>query len=268
MYSNKKNYGRPQGNFKRAEKPAADKHQIIYGIHAVTEAINAGKELNKIIFQRGESGPLLQSLTKQARDLGIPTQYVPKESNLFPTNKNHQGVLAFVSPVTYHKLENIIPQLFEEGKVPFILVLDRITDVRNFGAIARSAYCAGVHTIVIPDQGSVQVNEDAIKTSAGALHHLPVCREKNMKTVMELLNQSGVLTVGCSEKGKGVIHQLDLTVPVAVIMGNEETGISEDVLKRCTELARIPMDFGVQSLNVSVAAGIAAYEVIRQRISN
>jgi 23S rRNA (guanosine2251-2'-O)-methyltransferase len=268
MYPNRKNYGRPHGNFKRAEKPLADKHQIIYGIHAVTEAINAGKELNKIIFQRGESGPLLQTLTKQARDLGIPTQYVPKESNLFPPNKNHQGVLAFVSPVTYHKLENIIPQLFEEGKVPFILVLDRITDVRNFGAIARSAYCAGVHTIVIPDQGSVQVNEDAIKTSAGALHHLPVCREKNMKTVMELLNQSGVLTVGCSEKGKGMIHQLDLTAPVAVIMGNEETGISEDVLKRCTELARIPMDFGVQSLNVSVAAGIAAYEVVRQRITN
>jgi 23S rRNA (guanosine2251-2'-O)-methyltransferase len=145
--------------------------------------------------------------------------------------------------------------------------LDRITDVRNFGAIARSAYCAGVHTIVIPDQGSVQVSEDAIKTSAGALHHLPICREKNMKTVMELLNQSGLVTVACSEKGKGMIHQLDLTVPVAIVLGNEETGISEDILKRCSEWARIPLDAGVQSLNVSVAAGIVAYEVVRQRIT-
>jgi 23S rRNA (guanosine2251-2'-O)-methyltransferase len=267
MYPNRKNYGKPQGKFQRSEKPA-DNNKAIYGIHAVTEAINAGKELNKIIFQRGELGPLLQSLTKLARDLDIPTQLVPKESSLFPPNKNHQGVLAFVSPVTYHKLENIIPQLFEEGKVPFILVLDRITDVRNFGAIARSAYCAGVHTIVIPDQGSVQVSEDAIKTSAGALHHLPICREKNMKTVMELLNQSGLVTVACSEKGKGMIHQLDLTGPVAIVLGNEETGISEDILKRCSEWARIPLDVGVQSLNVSVAAGIAAYEVVRQRITN
>ncbi len=266
MYPKRRQHDQQRGNFSRSEKPAASNQQAIYGIHAVTEAINAGKELNKIIIQRGETGPLLQSLAKQARDLNIPTQFVPKESNLFPSNKNHQGVLAFVSPVSYHKLENILPQLFEEGKVPFILVLDSITDVRNFVAIARSAYCAGVHTIVIPDQGSVQVNDDAIKTSAGALHHIPICREKNMKTMMELLNQSGIFTIGCTEKGKSLIHQSDLTVPVAVILGSEDTGISDDILKRCAVLSRIPMDFGVQSLNVSVAAGIIAYEVVRQRL--
>ena len=267
MYPKRRQYGQQDGNFSRTEKPATSNQQAIYGIHAITEAISAGKELNKIIIIRGDTSPLLQSLAKQARDLRIPTQYVPKESNLFPSNKNHQGVLAYVSPVSYHKLENILPQLFEEGKVPFILVLDRITDVRNFGAIARSAFCAGVHTIVIPDQGSVQVNDDAIKTSAGALHHIPICRESNMKTLMELLNQSGVYTVGCTEKGKGLIHQVDLTVPVAIILGSEDTGISDDIIKRCATLARIPMDFGVQSLNVSVAAGIVAYEVVRQRLA-
>lgn len=249
------------------KKPASSSQQAVYGIHAISEAISAGKELNKIIIQRGNASPLLNNLLKQAREAGIPLQQVPKESNIFPSNKNHQGVLAYISPVHYYKLEDVLPQLFEEGKTPFILVLDRVTDIRNFGAIARSAFCGGVHAIVIPDSGSAQVNEDAIKTSAGALMKIPVCREKNMKSTMELLNQSGILTIGCSEKGKDLLHKVDMTVPVAVIMGNEETGISDDVLKRCTELARIPMDFGVQSLNVSVAAGIAVYEVVRQRLS-
>lgn len=262
MQYGKKQFSRPKG----LPEKSKNTQQAIYGIHAITEAIAAGKEINKILLQRGEAGSLLQSLIKQVRELNIPTQYVPKESHLFPSGKNHQGVLAYLSPVSYHKLENILPQVFEEGKVPFVLVLDRITDVRNFGAIARSAYCAGVHAIVIPDQGSAQITDDAIKTSAGALHHIPVCREKNMKTVMELLNQSGLITVGCSEKGKMLLHKIDLTVPVAIIMGNEETGIADDIIKRCSELARIPMEFGVQSLNVSVAAGIAAYEVVRQRL--
>lgn len=259
------NHNRKNNRF-RTEK-SAEKQQAIYGVHAIAEAIAAGKEINKVIVQHGETGTLLQNLLKQVRDLSIPTQFVPRESNLFPAGKNHQGVLAHLSPISYYKLELLLPQLFEEGKLPFILLLDRVTDVRNFGAIARSAYCAGVHAIVIPDQGSAQVNEDAIKTSAGALHHIPVCREKNMKTTMELLNQSGLLTVGCSEKGTQLLHQLDLTVPVAIIMGNEETGISDDIIKRCTSLARIPLEFGVQSLNVSVAAGIAAYEVVRQRLA-
>lgn len=265
MYSDKRNFNKPKRHHSE-HSGGANKPQGIYGIHAITEAINAGKELNKVVIQRGEAGPLLQSLLKLVREHDIPTQYVPRESNLFPTNKNHQGVLAFVSPITYHKLEYVIPQLFEEGKIPFVLILDRVTDVRNFGAIARSAYCAGVHAIVIPDQGSAQVNDDAIKTSAGALHHIPVCREKNMKTTMELLNQSGITTIGCTEKGKQLLHQLDMTQPIAVIMGNEETGISDEIIKRCSSLAKIPMEFGVQSLNVSVAAGIACYEVVRQRL--
>lgn len=263
-------YRKNNSRFNQQHKPTPKpkEHQAIYGIHAITEAISAGQDLNKIIIQKGEASPLLQQLLKQARDLNIPLQYVPKESSLFPSSKNHQGVLAHVSPINYHKLENIIPQIFENGEVPFILLLDRVTDVRNFGAIARSAYCAGVHAIVIPDSGSAQITDDAIKTSAGALHHIPVCREKNMKTTMELLNQSGLTTIACSEKGKQMLHELNLTVPVAIVMGNEETGIADDIIKRCTHLAKIPLEFGVQSLNVSVAAGIAAYETVRQRLSS
>ena len=265
MSFNKPNQGfRKHTSFQKPNQ--AEKHQAVYGIHAVSEALAAGKELNKVIIQNGETGPLLQTLLQQLKQSGIPIQYAPKTSAVFPTHKNHQGVMAYISPVAYYKLENLLPQLYEEGKVPFLMLLDRITDVRNFGAIARTAYCAGIHAIIIPETGSVTVTEDAIKTSAGALHHIPVCREKNMKTVMELLNQSGVLTVGMSEKGKQLLHQLDLTVPVAIIMGNEETGISNDVIKKCTELVRIPMDAGVDSLNVSVASGIAAYEVVRQRL--
>jgi len=267
MYEGKR-HQKPFPKFQQKKSASeTSKVQTIYGIHAITEAIHAGKELNKLIIQRGEAGNLLQALLKLAREIGIPTQFVPKESPLFPSSKNHQGVLAHVSPVTYYKLELLLPQLFEEGKTPFILMLDRVTDVRNFGAIARSAYCAGVHAIVIPDQGSAAVNDDAIKTSAGALHHIPVCREKNMKTVMELLNQSGLLTVACTEKGKKMLHQVDMTLPLALIMGNEETGISDDILKRSSEMVRIPMDFGVQSLNVSVAAGIACYEAVKQRLA-
>lgn len=255
-----------KNGFDKTASSAKSSQQAIYGIHAITEAINSGKDLNKLIVQRGDTSPLLQTLLKQARDLNIATQFVPRESALFKNSKNHQGVLAYVSPISYHKLEDIIPQVFEKGEVPFILLLDRVTDVRNFGAIARSAYCAGVHALVIPDSGSAQITDDAIKTSAGALHHIPVCREKNMKTTMELLNQSGLITVGCSEKGKQHLHQLNLTIPLAIIMGNEETGIADDIIKRCTHLAKIPLEFGVQSLNVSVAAGIAAYETVKQRL--
>lgn len=256
----------PNKNFQPNKKPKAG-IDTIYGIHAIKEAIQAGKQLNKLLVLRSETSSLLDGLLQMARTNNIPIQFVPKESHMFAADKNHQGVMAQVSPVAYYKLEDVLPTLFEEGKVPFIMVLDRVTDVRNFGAIARSAYCAGVHALVIPDQGSAQITDDAIKTSAGALHHIAVCREVNMKTVMELLNQSGLITVACTEKGNALISQVDFTVPIAVVMGNEETGISTDIIKRCTHLVKIPLEFGVQSLNVSVAAGIAAYEVVRQRLN-
>ncbi len=241
-------------------------HTQIYGIHAVSEALSSGTELNKIIIQKGLRNPQTDEIMKLARQRGIPVQQVPRESNVFPHSRNHQGVIAIISPVSYYKLEDIIPQLFEEGKTPFILVLDHITDVRNFGAIARTAFCGGVHAIVIPEQGGAPVNEDAIKTSAGALMKIPVCREKNYKTVMELLNQSGIKTVACTEKGNKELPFVDLTEPVAIVMGSEETGISNEVIRKCAQLVKIPLEAGVSSLNVSVAAGIAIYETVRQRM--
>jgi 23S rRNA (guanosine2251-2'-O)-methyltransferase len=259
-------YFAPMAFYQKQNPKPIDTTQLLYGQHAVLEALMAGKDINKVMVQTGAKSELLNDILKKCKQQAIPIQYVPKEKFLFLQQKNHQGIMAYISPIAFQNIEDLIPQLFEEGKTPFILILDRITDVRNLGAIARSAHCAGVHAIVIPATESAPINEDAVKTSAGALMHIPICREKNFKTVMEILNQSGILTIACSEKGKKNFHELDLTVPVAIIMGNEETGISPDILKKCQEMAKIPLDFGVQSLNVSVAAGIAVYETVRQRI--
>jgi 23S rRNA (guanosine2251-2'-O)-methyltransferase len=250
---------------RKFSKPA-ENAQAVYGIHAVLEALDSGLELNKVLIQkdiRNEQFDLIINLCKKQK---VPFQFVPRESFASMSAKNHQGVVAYVSPITYYNLEDLLPQLFEEGKTPFILLLDRITDVRNFGAIARSAYCAGVDTIIIPESGAAQVSEDAIKTSAGALLKIPVCREKNMKSTMELLNQSGVQTVACTEKANKDLNFVDLTIPTCIVMGSEDTGISTEVLKKCSVLAKIPLNKGVASLNVSVAAGIAVYETIRQRM--
>ncbi len=241
------------------------KDSIIYGTHAVKEALDAGKELIKIQVMKGIFNPALDELLKAARGAQVPVQTVPKEKFFNLKDKNHQGVMAFASPITYHSLEQIVPSLFEQGETPFILILDSIKDVRNLGAIARTALCAGVHALVVPLTDAAPVNEDAVKTSAGALHKLPVCREKHLKTTLEYLNQSGFTTVACTEKGKDSISQTDLTGPLAIVMGNEETGISPELLKKCSALAQIPMNMGVSSLNVSVAAGIILYEALMQR---
>lgn len=239
----------------------------IYGIHAVEEALQSDKEINKIIVAKGAKHALIDVLMNQARKKGITVQMVPKESTVFPKQRNHQGIVAFISPVVYQRLDEIVQQLFEAGKNPTILVLDHITDVRNFGAIARTALCMGVHAIVIQSQGSVQVTDDAVKTSAGALLTIPVCKVSNMKSTMELLNQSGITTVGLSEKANKELPFADLSGPVALILGNEETGLSNDVLKRCTQLVKIPMKSDkVGSLNVSNAAAMAMYERLKQAL--
>jgi len=240
-------------------------NQTIFGIHSVKEALESGVELGKIIIQRDVRNDVINEIVGKARTKGVPVQFVPREKFLFLRNKTHQGIAAFLSSVEYQSLENIVPLIFESGKVPLILILDRITDVRNFGAIARSAYCAGVDAIVIPETGSAQINDDAVKTSAGALLKIPVCREKHLKTSIEFLNQCGFTTIACSEKARKNIDEMDFNAPIAIIMGNEETGISTDLIRKCGELAKIPLESGVQSLNVSVAAGIILYECVRQR---
>ena len=240
---------------------------MIFGIRAVIEAVEAGKDIDKVLVKRELSGELFMELQEQLRRYEIPMQKVPVERIERITRKNHQGVIAFTSAVTYQKLEHIVPLLYEEGKIPFILVLDGLTDVRNFGAIARTCEVAGVDAIVIPARGSVSVNADAIKTSAGALHSLPVCRENSLKEAIVFLKNSGIKVVAATEKAASFHTETDLSVPVAIVMGAEDTGVASEHLRICDELVRIPQFGTIQSLNVSVAAGVLIYEVVRQRFN-
>ncbi|MEA5129033.1 MAG: 23S rRNA (guanosine(2251)-2'-O)-methyltransferase RlmB [Proteiniphilum sp.] len=239
--------------------------EMIFGIRAVIEAVEAGKDIDKVLVKRELSGELFLELQEQLRRYEIPMQKVPVERIDRITRKNHQGVIAFTSAVTYQKLENIVPLLYEEGKIPFILVLDGLTDVRNFGAIARTCEVAGVDAIVIPEKGSVSVNADAIKTSVGALHSIPVCREKNLKEAIVFLKNSGIKVVAATEKAASFYTETDLSVPIAIVLGSEDTGVAPEHLRVCDELVRIPQSGTIQSLNVSVAAGVLIYEVVRQR---
>ncbi len=239
---------------------------MIFGIRATIEAIRAGKEINKIIIQKGLQGDLFREFKNEMAGMEHLVQLVPIEKLNRITRKNHQGVISFVSPVTYYSIEEIVPKIFEEGKNPLLLILDRVTDVRNFGAICRSAECLGVDAVVIPSRGSAAINADAVKTSAGALHTLPVCRENNLKQTIDYLLESGIQVVGCTEKGSEDVENCDLTPPTAIIMGSEDEGISPEYLKRCNARIKIPMTGKIESLNVSVATGIILYEVIRQRM--
>ena len=241
------------------------KKELIFGIRAVIEAVEAGKDIDKVLVKRELSGELFNELQQLLRRYEIPMQRVPVERIDRITGKNHQGVIAFVASVTYQKLENIIPLLYEEGKNPFILVLDGLTDVRNFGAIARTCEVAGVDAIVIPARGSVSVNADAMKTSAGALHTIPVCRENNLKEAIIFLKNSGIKVVAATEKAATTYTKCDMSVPVALIMGSEDVGISVENIRICDELVKLPQYGNIQSLNVSVAAGVIIYEVLRQR---
>jgi len=232
------------------------------------EAITAGKELDKVFIQKGLKSELFYELQRMLNEYKIPFQFVPAEKiNKVAGYRNHQGVAATISGVTYQDIENILPQLFEEGKIPLFLILDRITDIRNFGAISRSAECLGVHAIIIPSRGAAQINADAIKTSAGALHIIPVCRSENLKSTIDFLKESGVQIIACTEKTEKISTEADFTLPSAIILGSEEDGVSEEFLKRSDMSVQIPLLGEISSLNVSVAAGIILYEVQRQRQS-
>lgn len=238
----------------------------IYGLRAVIEAIDAGRNIDKIFIKRDLGSELASELLGRVKEYKIPMQRVPVEKLNRITRKNHQGVVAMLSAVTYHRLENLVPQLYEEGRLPFILVLDGITDVRNFGAIARTAECAGVDAIVIPESGSVSVGADAVKTSAGALLSLPVCRVHNLALAVTYLEENGYNLVAVSEKANYNYTEGQYTVPTALVMGAEDKGISPHIFKACTTKVSIPMFGNIGSLNVSVAAGVIMYEVVRQRL--
>ena len=245
-----------------------DKTQYIYGIHAVLEAIDAGKDIDKILLSKTLNDETAKEITDRARQLRVPVQRVPVQKIDRITRRNHQGVVAMMAAVTYYRVEDVVPQLFDNGENPFIVVLDGVTDVRNFGAVARTCECAGVSAIVIPDRESVSVNADAVKTSAGALNYLPVCREHNLVNAVKLLRDSGFKIVGTSDKSQTNYTQGDYTGPIAIILGAEDKGISPEIMKLCDTRVLIP-EFGhINSLNVSVAGGIMIYEVVRQRLND
>lgn len=242
-------------------------NEMVFGIRAVIEAIQADKEVDKILVKRDLQGDLSKELFEVLRGREIPVQRVPAERLDRLTRKNHQGVIAFMSAVTYQSLEDIIPFVYKQGKDPFIVLLDGVTDVRNFGAIARTCECAGVDAIVIPAKGSVSVNADAIKTSAGALHVLPVCKEKSINQAIRFLQQSGVKVFAASEKAAENYTAVKYEGPVAIVMGAEDTGVSQENLRICDHMVKIPQFGTIGSLNVSVATSILVYEVVRQRMN-
>lgn len=242
-----------------------DRSDYIFGIRPVMEALDASKSIDKILVKREMNGELVKELLLQAKHNDVPVQKVPEEKLNRITRKNHQGVVAIISPVRYYNLDNLIAALYEEGKTPLAVVLDGVTDARNFGAIARSAECAGADFILIPEKGSASVTSDSVRASAGALFHIPVCREKELSGSLITLKENGFKIVGASEKSNCNYTEIDFKVPVAIVMGAEDTGISNDVLKKCDDLAAIPILGKVGSLNVSVASAVILYEAVRQR---
>ena len=208
-----------------------EKNEMIFGARAVIEAIQAGKEIDKVLIKKDIQSDLSKELLAALKDTFIPVQRVPVERINRITKKNHQGVIAFISPITYQRTEDIVPFLFEQGKNPLLIMLDGLTDVRNFGAIARTCECAGVDAIIIPNKNSVSVNADAIKTSAGALHTLPVCREANLRNTIKFLKDSGFKIIAATEKGDYDYTKADYEGPTCIIMGAEDTGVSYDNLR-------------------------------------
>ncbi len=240
-------------------------NEMIFGVRAVIEAVQAGKEIDKILVKKDIQSELSKELFAALKGSSIPVQRVPVERINRITRKNHQGVIAFVSAIVYQKVEDVVPFLFENGKNPLLILLDGITDVRNFGAIARTCECAGADGIIIPSRGSVTVNADAMKTSAGALHTLPVCKENSLQETIKFLKNSGFRVVAATEKGDYNYAKGDYTGPICIVMGAEDKGVSYENLALCDEWVKIPLLGTIGSLNVSVAAGILLYEAVKQR---
>ncbi len=238
--------------------------KLIFGTHSLLEALDAGREIDKIFIRRGLRSEETQRITAIARERIIPVQIVPEEKLNRLTMRNHQGVVAFLAEIEYTQLEQLIPQIYEQGRAPFFVLLDGVTDVRNFGAIARTAECAGVDAIIIPERGSVSVTGDAVKTSAGALLRIPVCRVASIPSAVRTLQSHGIKVVAASEKASTLYTAEPLEKPLALVMGSEEDGISDETLRLSDTIVRIPQVGAIGSLNVSVAAGVLLYEVMRQ----
>jgi 23S rRNA (guanosine2251-2'-O)-methyltransferase len=241
------------------------KEEIIYGYHPVLEAIQGGINVDKVLFSKNLSRSKYEEILYLCRQQNIPTQFVPREKLSRITNQNHQGIIAINALIDYQDIEQIIPHVYEQGNTPLVLILDGVTDVRNFGSIARSAECAGVDAIIIPLRGSAQINSEALKTSAGALSSIPVCRVDSLADLIDYLQETGLSVYAITEKGEKPYYEENFENPTALIMGDEEAGISDVLLEKANELLSIPMKGKISSLNVSVAAGIILFETIKKK---
>jgi len=242
-----------------------EKEHLIFGIRAIIEAINAGKEVDKVFIQKDAQGDLMQDLMKTMKKNSINFSYVPVEKLNRLTSNNHQGAVATIAPISFVSLESLVEGVIESGKKPLFLILDQLSDARNFGAIIRTAECTGVDGIIVQKQGSAPVNGDTVKTSAGAVFNVPICKVDHIKDAIFYLQGSGIKTVAATEKTEQNIYDIDFSEPVAIIMGSEDRGVNPSVLKIVDEKAKLPMFGTIGSLNVSVACGAFLYETIRQR---
>jgi 23S rRNA (guanosine2251-2'-O)-methyltransferase len=249
---------------RRDKYPRKEKKDVIFGIHPVIEAIKSDQELNKILIQKGIEKEHFRELKELLAGKDYNLQFVPVQKLNKLTSGNHQGVVAYVTPIAYQNIEELVDQWMEKEQKVCILILDRITDVRNFGAIARSAECQGVDAIVIPSKGSALVSSDAVRTSSGALSRIPVCKTDNLKDTLFYIQQSGIRLISCTEKSALPLHVINLRGSVGIIMGSEENGITSDLINLSDVRAKIPMHGEIQSLNVGVATGIILYEKMRQ----
>jgi 23S rRNA (guanosine2251-2'-O)-methyltransferase len=229
------------------------------------EKLLAGEQLEKVLLQKGLKGDLLQELKRMLKAHKVPISLVPPEKLNRLSRQNHQGAIAFTSPIRYLPLEEIITQTFESGQAPLFLMLDGVTDVRNVGSIARTAECIGVHALILPTKGSAQINADAVKTSAGALHHLPVCREPNLEICAQNLKASGIHVLACTEKVSNTVFEQDLKLPLCLVMGSEDNGVSPELLHMSDAKMAIPLRGKIGSLNVGAATAMILMEVSRQR---
>jgi 23S rRNA (guanosine2251-2'-O)-methyltransferase len=241
------------------------KNDYIFGMHPVMEAIKAGKEIDKVIVQSDLSGPNITELRHLIKEYKLSVQNLPQNRMNHLYKKNHQGVVALLSPIEFQPYQEVLNKTFEAGKIPLFLILDRISDVGNFGAICRTAECSGVDCIIVPAKGSAQLNAEAIKRSSGALLKVNVARERDLAKVMEELQASGLQVIACTEKTDKEIYEVDFKLPTAIVMGSEEDGINSHLFKGADERVRIPLEGEIESLNVSVSTGIITYEAVRQR---
>ncbi len=239
--------------------------EYIFGIRTIIEAIRAGKNVDKVLIKNGLQGSLYAELMELLKNCKIPFRFVPLEKIDSITKKNHQGVVAYISLVEYVDIEQLVPQIFDSGKVPFLVAADGITDVRNIGAMLRSCECAGVDSFIFADKNSAQINADMVKTSAGAIHHLPLYRSKNLSRTLQYLKNCGLQIVAATEKATDSHYSVDFSLPTLIIIGAEDKGISVETLRWVDKKVKIPIFGKISSLNVSTATAVMVYEVVRQR---